>query len=261
MSLSPEDMALVSLLVREGIDEAILGGLAVPVKRPGTTVLDIAAGGVGFVLLDGDANSIQATNITGLSLSATTRVLVEITPAGAVWISNPLGSAFEVPFGVAFPYFGDTAPERFAFSYGQTLTGGVALYPNLAAALAPAFISGANIVMPDLRGRVTVGLDNMGGSDAGRLSVANTLGLGIGHQNLQLHAHLQTSHTHGVGSADNFVIDGSGTAFMAAAGAFGPFDIAAATAGNLSEDTANAGTGTGENIQPGILGNWIMRLL
>ena len=30
--------------------------------------------------------------------------------------------------------------------------------------------------VPDLRGRVAVGMDNMGGTDSGRLSVANTLG-------------------------------------------------------------------------------------
>ncbi len=93
MTLSADDLALVSRLVREGIDNAILGGLAVPVKRPGTTLFDIAGGAAGLVLMDGDTNGIQATNITGTSLAATTRVLVEITPAGAVWIVHPLSSS------------------------------------------------------------------------------------------------------------------------------------------------------------------------
>ncbi len=91
MTLSADDLALFSRLVREGIDNAILGGLAVPVKRPATTLFDIAGGAAGLVLMDGDTNGIQATNITGSTLAATARVLVEITPAGAVWITNALG--------------------------------------------------------------------------------------------------------------------------------------------------------------------------
>jgi microcystin-dependent protein len=36
--------------------------------------------------------------------------------------------------------------------------------------------SGSLFALPDLRGRVPTGLDNMGGTDAGRLSATNTLG-------------------------------------------------------------------------------------
>jgi microcystin-dependent protein len=57
--------------------------------------------------------------------------------------------------------------------------------------------------VPDHRGRVGVGLDNMGGVDAARLSTANTLGLGIGAEtvalvsgNLPPHAHSMQAHTH-----------------------------------------------------------------
>jgi microcystin-dependent protein len=67
--------------------------------------------------------------------------------------------------------------------------------------------------LPDLRGRVPAGLDNMGGSDAGRLSLANTLGTTGGSETVTLtsaqsgvpaHSHANTaaftgtaaSHTH-----------------------------------------------------------------
>lgn len=55
--------------------------------------------------------------------------------------------------------------------------------------------------VPDLRGRVPVGLDNMGGvTDAGRLSVANTLGGSGGAEMHQLTTSELPSHTHGDGS-------------------------------------------------------------
>lgn len=40
--------------------------------------------------------------------------------------------------------------------WGQTVTGGVALYPNLASAC-PQLVSGANLILPDFRGRLPLG--------------------------------------------------------------------------------------------------------
>lgn len=70
-----------------------------------------------------------------------------------------------VPIGGIIDYYGTTEPTGWLFPTGQAIpaqyTTGIA-------------VIGANT--PDLRGRVAVALDNMGGTDAGRLSVANTLG-------------------------------------------------------------------------------------
>lgn len=59
--------------------------------------------------------------------------------------------------------------------------------------------------LPDLRGRIPVGLDNMGGSDAGRLSVANTLLSTGGAETVTLttaempaHTHTVADHTHAI---------------------------------------------------------------
>lgn len=54
--------------------------------------------------------------------------------------------------------------------------------------------------VPDLRGRVPVGLDNMGGSDAGRLSVANDLGGSGGSERHTLTTAELPSHSHGDGT-------------------------------------------------------------
>lgn len=59
--------------------------------------------------------------------------------------------------------------------------------------------------VPDLRGRVVVGLDNMGGSDAGILTAANTLGgtggaeaVAIDTTMMPAHTHTVVSHTHAI---------------------------------------------------------------
>jgi len=51
--------------------------------------------------------------------------------------------------------------------------------------------------LPDLRGRVPLGLDNMGGTDAGRLDWANTLGTAGGAQTHTLSTTELAAHNHG----------------------------------------------------------------
>jgi microcystin-dependent protein len=57
--------------------------------------------------------------------------------------------------------------------------------------------------LPDLRGRTVAGIDNMGGTDAGRLDIANSSGTVVGTQYVTLtsaempsHTHTQDSHNH-----------------------------------------------------------------
>ena len=54
--------------------------------------------------------------------------------------------------------------------------------------------------VPDYRGRVFLGLDNQGGSDAGRLSAANTLGGSGGAETHTLATTNLPSHDHGAGT-------------------------------------------------------------
>jgi hypothetical protein len=62
--------------------------------------------------------------------------------------------------------------------------------------------SGASFSVPDLRGRVPVGKDNMGGSTASRITNTNsgitgtTLGASGGDERLHQHTHTQDSHNH-----------------------------------------------------------------
>jgi microcystin-dependent protein len=89
--------------------------------------------------------------------------------------------------------------------------------------------------LPDLRGRVIAGIDNMGGTDAARLDIANTAGTVTGSQyvtiasgNLPTHTHTLNhdhgafgtsdgagNHNHGIDSGGHYYIAG-GTSFEVA---------------------------------------------
>ena len=73
-------------------------------------------------------------------------------------------------------------PSGALLCYGQALTTASLLRTKLIAASNPFGSSGSDPLLPDLRGRGRAGLDNMGGSDAGRLDWANTLGTAGGAQ-------------------------------------------------------------------------------
>lgn len=154
-----------------------------------------------------------------------------------------------VPPGVIYVYPFATAPLNHVVLYGQTITNAQSLYPDLWDVADSTWKSGSDLVCPDLRGRIPVGLDNMGGSDAGRLSVANTMG-GTGGTETHTLTSAQVPAL-GPSGGGSFVKDGSGAAYMAAAGTYGPFNVTGTTTGS---------GGSHPNMQPYILLNWIMKL-
>ena len=88
-----------------------------------------------------------------------------------------------VPAGAMMPFAGAAAPAGWLLCAGQTVSR--ALYADLFAAIGTTYGAGngtTTFALPDLRGRSVFGLDNMNGTDAGRLSAANTLGGSGGSQ-------------------------------------------------------------------------------
>lgn len=75
-----------------------------------------------------------------------------------------------VPLGAVMDYAGVTAPAFWLFCYGQSLLR--TDYPGLFAALSTTYgaADGTHFTLPDLRGRVVAGQDDMGGSSANRLT-------------------------------------------------------------------------------------------
>ena len=167
-----------------------------------------------------------------------------------------------VPVGALVPYGGATAPADWLLAQGQAVSR--TTYAALFAAIGTAFGPGNGTTtfnVPDLRGRLPVGRDNMGGTPANRLTAAvsgvdgTAVGAVGGDQRLHQHNHGVTDpgHAHTTPTvASNF---GPGSAspdgVTVSSGATAP-----ATTGITVN---NAGGGSSQNVQPVIVMNWIIR--
>lgn len=233
---------------------------------------------------------------------------------------NPL-----VQTGVVQDYIGSAAPSGYVLADGLTIgdaTSGATeranadtlslftlLWNSMANAQAPVsggrgasaaadFAAHKTITLPDLRGRVVIGKDDMGGSAANRVTNAvsgvagTTLGAAGGDQNAQLHGHGITDGGHGHGTTDpghghgitdpghvhtNVVTGANANAVGAASAVFqnSPQNTNSATTGisingnttglTVSSNTTgitvnNSGTGASQNVQPSYVLNKIIKL-
>lgn len=110
-------------------------------------------------------------------------VLCAMIPGGGIAVLGSVGSGGggSVPAGSLFNFGGSAAPTGYLLCYGQSVA--TVTYPALFTAIGYTFGgAGANFTIPDLRGRIMRGKDNMGGSDAGRIDTANTVGATDGLQ-------------------------------------------------------------------------------
>lgn len=114
-----------------------------------------------------------------------------------------------LPIGSVVDYAGATAPPYWLFAYGQEVSR--TTYAALFAAIGVQFGSGngtTTFALPDLRGRVSAGRDNMGGSSAGRLTgqtggVGDSLGAVGGSETHTLTTAQLASHTHSASTGSN----------------------------------------------------------
>ena len=163
--------------------------------------------------------------------------------------------------GAVVAYAGGSAPTGWLFCFGQNV--GRTTYAQLFGVIGTTYGVGdgsTTFGLPDLRGRVPFGLDNMGGSAASRLTGAQTGGLNAnalgntggeqGHTDtsteMPVHAH-STSHSF---PGDGAVID---------IGTGGSFALSAGTAATVDNTTASAGAGGAHNnVPPGIALNYMI---
>lgn len=194
----------------------------------------------------------------------------------------------EIPIGSSIDYWGATAPStNFAFPYGQAISR--TDYPICFARLGTTYGSGdgsTTFNLPDLRGRVTAGIDDMGSTAAGRLTAASmsTSGLGGtgGVQTVALTTSEMPSHYHAAGISDpghsHSYIGGvlnttSGTFFLnlGNAGSNPIYTYSSAVSGATTgvQVTSPNGVGTTystgggaahQNVQPTLICNKIMRI-
>ncbi|HXH43613.1 MAG TPA: phage tail protein [Bradyrhizobium sp.] len=113
-------------------------------------------------------------------------VLVQGTPYAALYNSNDgafylhgfFSNPYSIPIGASIDFWGATAPNSsFVLAYGQAVSR--TIYSALFSLLGTTYGTGDGLTtfnVPDLRGRVVAGKDDMGGSAASRLT---SVGLGV----------------------------------------------------------------------------------
>ena len=224
-----------------------------------------------FTLPDGDGSADQYLKTDGSGTLA--------------WVSP---SSFSLPAGLVFPYAGATAPTGYLLCYGQTLgnasSGATVANDNYQALFdvvktaygnsgSEVFGNGDTVNLPDLRGRVVAGQDDMGGSSANILTNqsgglnGDTLGATGGAETHTLTTAQLPSHTHTLnGGLTTVVQGGSSSATALTIGNFTrndpPEGDGVVTTGNTSLDNfsiANKGSNSAHNnVQPTIILNYII---
>jgi microcystin-dependent protein len=183
------------------------GSFALKIKTAGNTAITVNQGTNVMVASDGTdvyqtaiptsvssftANNFTATsvstnvlNATKVSTSIMTAAQVSATAIHATSVSAVSGrfsgtvsaSAFAglgiIPTGMISPYAGGSAPTGFLLCFGQAVSRST--YSDLFAVVSATYGAGdgsSTFNVPDLRGRVVAGQDDMGGSSANRLTAA-----------------------------------------------------------------------------------------
>lgn len=207
---------------------------------------------------------------------------------GAFYLQGFYGNPYNVPLAAGLDFWGFTAPNSsFAFPFGQAISR--TTYATLFALVGISYGAGdgsTTFNLPDKRGRVSACIDNMGGTDSGRLGDANssiaahrlTVGGAAGavtHQvtvnELPSHAHANTLSDPGHAHIEQFPIAGGGSAYIESVGGSatsqlntlgsGGIPTQAAGTGISINNAAQGGSATHENVQPTILCNYIIRIL
>ena len=201
---------------KAAVTEAV-AAVPTPVLKPATVQGVSSTERTATVLIDGDATAIVAQVLTELPGLAD-RVMVMFVPPSAVFVTG-LITAAGVPAGSIQAYAGPVTahagatqtsatsgqpPRGWLWCAGQAVSRST--YSALFNAIGTTYGTGDGATtfnVPDFRGRLPVGMDNMGGSDAGLLSSANTLGTTGGaetHSTVIAHTHSTPSHSHAAGT-------------------------------------------------------------
>jgi microcystin-dependent protein len=180
--------------------------------QSGTTFID------GNLYHDADFNA-AINNATLLPTAISARSLKSDMSLGDEILVNDSGTLRKItgqqiikiavlPAGCMMDYAGTTEPLGWVFCYGQDMS--TTTYAALFAAIGYTYGgSGATFKVPDCRGRVTAGDDNMGGTAANRITTAGSgmdgkvLGIAGGAESLIIttaqmpaHTHVTTDHIH-----------------------------------------------------------------
>lgn len=214
----------------------------------------------------------------GALVQGTPYVATYYTSNSGEWILHGFyGNPYNVPVGGLMPYLGSTAPNSsFVLPYGQAISR--TTYSTLFSLVSTAFGVGdgsTTFNVPDLRGRVIAGLDNMGGSSANRLTNqtggldGDTVGATGGAETHTLTSDQMPSHTHEASVTDPGHThmqkgDHSGSAQSGggvSAGGHSSENTGSATTGITVSNSSTGGGSAHNNVQPTIIIPFILRVI
>lgn len=195
----------------------------------------------------------------------------------AAWVIHGGVDNVRTPPGIVVPYAGTSAPAGWLLCYGQAISR--TTYAALFAAISTTYGAGdtsTTFNLPDLRGRVVAGQDDMGGTSADRLTDqsggldGDTLGDTGGSEThtlteaqLAAHTHgagtfVAASHRHGISGAQDVDTAGNDNARIGGDGT----DVMSGFSGTLAVSGTSGSTGTDaahNNVQPTIILNYIIK--
>ena len=242
-------VALTDLLTYLGTDLTSLPALTT-VGASGTAT---SIGGLAYPSADGTANQVLKTDGSGT-------------------ISFTSLTDFTLPAGLIFPFAGTSAPSGYLLCYGQAISR--TTYATLFTAIGTTYGTGdgsSTFNLPDLRGRVVAGQDDMGGTSADRLTNqtagvdGDTLGATGGAETHILLDGQMPSHNHTATSTiqDNF--NGSLTIFKKTSGSptnrYAVESISSDNSRSVAVSTSIGTTGSDQahnNVQPTMVLNYII---
>lgn len=241
-----------------------LGGLAV-LNAVGST--EITDGSVGTAELA--AGAVTTAKIGDGQVTTAKIADAQITTAkigdGQVTAAKLAAAVAEflTPTGSVVAFAGDTAPTGWALCHGQALDR--TTYAALFAIIGTIYGAGDNSTtfnVPDIRGRVVAGQDDMGGTSANRLTNqtggldGDTLGASGGAETHTLTTAQMPAHNH----IDGYANAGGGGSYGDVSG---PSTVDMSFSGSSSTHPLTSTTGGGgahNNVQPTIILNYIIKV-
>jgi len=181
------------------------GGQSIVVKTVAGTGITIPNGFRVSLLVDGTnviAHTTYSPSLDGVTQTGGDNSTKMATTA---FVQGAVGAVSGAPTGAVIPFAGSSAPTGWLLCYGQAVSR--ATYSALFGVISTTYGAGdgsTTFNIPDCRGRVSAGQDNMGGSAANRLTSGGSgingvsLGASGGAETVALSTANLASHTHGI---------------------------------------------------------------
>lgn len=217
----------------------------------------------------------------GVLIQGTPYVALYNSSDGAFYLGGFYGNPYSVPIGASLEFWGSTVPNNsFALMYGQAISR--TTYATLFSLFGTTYGTGdgsTTFNLPDCRGRVIAGKDDMGGSAAGRIGsvvtdngtiVGTTLGSSGGSPTHVLTTGEMPAHTHANSLSDpghthTFTdTNQTGTGNLPCAGGGSVTNTVTTTSVTTGITLTNASAGTGNAhaiMQPTIIANRMLRVV